>query len=739
MDFKPFHKALAVITVGFLSVATLSVRAGADDQWQAWTSLKNVQAMTAVHDTLYAATAGGLLVVDDPQNPGREFTNIDGLGSNDLTDVIGDAGGQIWIAAAGRLVRFVPDASQQYLFSNEDGDPIRLTCLADDESSLWVGTEIGLVLFSKDIDGGQIQDSYGRFGDLSDFPQVNDIVLKGDSIWLATSAGLAVADLTDPRLLKQRSSWTTYDAALLGSGMVSHLAWFEGDLYFSNISGLNRFHLAAGSPEVTPVVASTNVPYYDLVVIGDTLFYFNAQRVGYVVDQTPGIAAISGLGSAATGMAMLDGRRWLGTTNHGLYNEANDSLVPYPFSGLPGADVSDLTIDEDGVITAGFTKTKAARLIDGAWRTLDFSIGEKSTWLIADPDGRPFVGTRGNGLWTVDADTLINYDENNSTMRGNSDDPPNGLRYVFINGIASTDDYLFVSCYRAVNGYPIAITRWDDMDDPTSGWDSLGVTDGLTTDRTYQIDYYAGELAVGTEATGVYICPLGDDPWQRPRDLCRHLTRANSLLRSDIARVVEYDIDGTLWVGTNEGLSRYDLGIERFVDVDLPAGIDRNITDLEFDSRGNLWVGTAAGLARFDRSENEFTLFSMAGGQLVNDEIRALYYDAHTGDFYVATAGGISRLPSQSGEPQSDIDLVLAFPNPFEIHSGSEYLSFDFAHPGTVRIFTAAGELIRILDVNQRWYGRNDSGRPVASGVYLWVLTDQSGQVGRGKILLVRH
>ena len=738
MDNRPIHKILIILAIGFLVVGILP-QASHATQWQAFTSLREVRALASSNGILYAATSGGLLLVENPDIPGRGFTNIDGLGSNDLTDVIADADGQIWIATAGRLVRFSPNDPVQFLFTDEDGDPIRLTCLVDDGDFLWIGTEVGLVLFSKEMDDGQIQDSYGRFGTLSDFPAINDIELDGDSIWLATSAGLAVADRTDPRLLKQRSTWTTYDAAVLGSDMVGQMAWFDGALYFSNISGLNTLSFESGNPELTPVVPDSGVSYYDLMIVSDSLYYFNSQRTGYVVDDITGHIPFGGLGSPAVSMAMLNEQRWLASAQDGLYYETNDSFVQSPYYGLPGTEVHDLTIDGEGVITVGFRRTKAARLIDGEWQTLDFSIGEYATWLMSDPRGKPFIGTRGNGLWTVLGDSLHNYDENNSTLRGNSDDPPNGLRYVVINGLASNSEYLFVSCYRAVNGYPIAIACWDTMDEPTFGWDSIGLVDGLSTDRTYQIDYFGGELAVGTEESGVYLCQVGADPFDRPRDSCRHLTRTNSFLRSDIARVVEYDIDGVLWVGTNEGLSRYDWGIERFVDVDLPVGIDRNITDLEFDSRGNLWVGTAAGLARLDRHSNEFTIFASATGDLVSDEIHSIHYETSTGDLYVATSGGISLLPSQTGDPQFDVTEVLAFPNPFEIHSSSDYLSFDFAHPGSVRVFNIAGELVRDLDVNQRWYGRNDHGNPVASGVYLWVLTDQTGQVGRGKILLVRH
>ena len=57
---------------------------------------------------------------------------------------------------------------------------------------------------------------------------------------------------------------------------------------------------------------------------------------------------------------------------------------------------------------------------------------------------------------------------------------------------------------------------------------------------------------------------------------------------------------------------------------------------------------------------------------------------------------------------------------------------------GDVRIFNVAGELVRQTIVGDPWDGKNDKGEDVASGVYIFVITDSQGNVGRGKLLLIR-
>ena len=696
--------------------------------------------MTVAGDSVYMATSGGLLVVGDPSLSGRQYDNLDGLGTNDVGDVCVDSEGVIWVAVRGRLVRMNEGVTTGYLFQDDQGEPIPLNRVVDDSDFLWIGTDAGLVLFSKTIDDGQIQDSYGRFGDLSDFPAVHDIWLDGDNIWLATSSGLAVADRRQPRQLKVRANWTTFGAESLGTGMVLRVVRQADRVYLATAKGLLELMLLSQDTVVAALPVGQDSLFSDLRLDNDTVFYYYAKGMGTVVDGMPRPLVTPGLVGTPVAGANTGDVRWLATESNGIFfrTAAAPTFTSYADIGLPGNDVSDLIVSREGIVTAGFTLNPAASLIDGRWQPIKFWVREGTTYLLDHPDAFPIIGTRGNGLWLWNGDSLANYDENNSSLRGNSDKPPAGLTFVFINGLATDGVYLYAACYRAVNGYPVSIARLDAINDPVRGWDSMGVVDGIITDRVAGLDIHNGELAVGSEASGIFLCDVGSDPFHRPNPACRQMNQANSFLRSNNVRVVKYAPDGTLWAGTNEGLSRYDFGVERFVDVNLPEGIDRTIYDLEFDGRGNLWVGTAGGLARYDANNRRFDIFTTKNSGLVSERIRCITFDSATGITYFGTDAGISWVSSLYGPPETRVENVVAFPNPFLVCSGEDYLSFNFARPGRVSIYNAAGELVREMDVNERWYGRNQAGREVASGVYLFVVTDADGNVGRGKILLVR-
>ena len=83
--------------------------------------------------------------------------------------------------------------------------------------------------------------------------------------------------------------------------------------------------------------------------------------------------------------------------------------------------------------------------------------------------------------------------------------------------------------------------------------------------------------------------------------------------------------------------------------------------------------------------------------------------------------------------------MVVAFPNPFIIRDASDVLRFNYDGNARVNIYTVNGELVRDINVNENWDGKNESRQDVTSGVYLFLLTAEDGSVGRGKILLIRE
>lgn len=91
----------------------------------------------------------------------------------------------------------------------------------------------------------------------------------------------------------------------------------------------------------------------------------------------------------------------------------------------------------------------------------------------------------------------------------------------------------------------------------------------------------------------------------------RSVTTANGLPQNSVDVIVE-DSTGFIWIGTQDGLARYD-GYNMLVYRNQPKEetslSDNFITSMLVDSKNGLWVGTRNGLNYLDRTTNTFKRF----------------------------------------------------------------------------------------------------------------------------------
>lgn len=116
--------------------------------------------------------------------------------------------------------------------------------------------------------------------------------------------------------------------------------------------------------------------------------------------------------------------------------------------------------------------------------------------------------------------------------------------------------------------------------------------------------------------------------------------------------------DGELWIGTwAGGVNRYDPATGHFTRYqhrpDDPSALsDDRVRTMLVDRDGVVWVGTANGLNRLDRSSGRITRYLHQPDDtdsLANDIIRALYQDGR-GRLWIGTeGGGLNRFDAASG------------------------------------------------------------------------------------------
>ena len=133
--------------------------------------------------------------------------------------------------------------------------------------------------------------------------------------------------------------------------------------------------------------------------------------------------------------------------------------------------------------------------------------------------------------------------------------------------------------------------------------------------------------------------------------LFRHLTVENGLSSSSVLSFTQ-DKSGFVWIGTMDGLNRYDgRKMKVFKSFYKENIIEQNIqiNKLTADANQNIWIGTNNGLYIYDIAEDSFQgLFQsgrLAPRSLSHNNISTIYQDRQ-GFIWVGTEAGLNKLTS---------------------------------------------------------------------------------------------
>ena len=707
-------------------------------EWQSFTSFNQVREMVLYDGAVWVATSGGVVRIDPATMMSRTYINVDGLGMTQVYALYVDARNRLWVGGRGRLVNFTdPNRPDGYLLTDRDGTPVDIYDITGvpGGDSLWLADRLGLTLFlTSDSPGdGLILDSYSRFGELERDLPVRRVTLSADSVWVGTDEGLAVGSRHDIRALKAPTGWRAYFPSRLNDSLradsVTGLVILRDTIYVGTTRGLYRMDFSAG-PRLINIGLYNNPLVYNLSLSGDSLLAHTGRGSFLYYDGRLTEIPVEGMPIWNTTGGVFDGANgyWSGNLLFGVFRQEGTQMIAYDVGGTPSNSCNQV-ISAQGRIWGAFGSDGLAYYEDNRWHRVD-SISGSVISLAVGPLGELWVGTFGGGVYRILGDSRRHFNAANSALSGIVEAPG----FVVVPDINASSDAIWFADYRGLNGEAVAVNPYDLTQWQAFRFGSEGAAELMVTITAGQ-----GVIYAGSENNGIFAVSYAGTPFYAGDDTQWRFTSSNSGIGSDIILSLRIDRYDTLWVGTAYGLSHQSLGEIYFSNITMPDGFGPEVTTITFDAQGSLYAGSGRGIAVRDIATGSFDYLSGRNSGLVDDDIKDIFYDRGDNSFWISTPGGISRLRLPYALAAEDVDNVLAYPNPFVINRGDETVRFNYAGLAEVRIFTLAGEMVREIPITGVWDGRNERGQPVASGLYIFTLTDREGKTGRGKIFLVRE
>ena len=213
------------------------------------------------------------------------------------------------------------------------------------------------------------------------------------------------------------------------------------------------------------------------------------------------------------------------------------------------------------------------------------------------------------------------------------------------------------------------------------------------------------------------------DPQQRL--FTQYQPSAHPHITHDGTTALLEDRAGILWVGTQQGLCRFDADREALVcyqyDTLQPTAKSNHVNALHEDPDGTLWVGTYQGLLRFDRTTEQFTHYAIAADRRRPNRnfIRSLA-PGDAEHLWVGTYDNLVRFRKEDGQVTVLSDMVSRTPERVEtlLNDGL----------GSLWVGTTGGTLDRIL-LRPKPFGHVADSLSHAA---MTVLNDASGKVWYG-------
>ncbi len=479
--------------------------------WASHTNSDIVRQIVVRGDHIWAATSGGAVAFDNASGGITKLTNIDGLAGIDLRSIEVDTSGSIWFGSGdGWLSRLDDTGIRNYAIRDSAGlvgTAVTLFDLKTDGDRLWLASNLGVSKFLLYSNGGEIRDTARRLGNLSIEEDAVCVEVIADNLWVGTARGIAFTNKDNPNI-QFFGNWRSFAAGQNGLAVanIKTIAAYHDTVLAGTSAGVYKLQVAPETLWVPMGLIGSAVeklymsPSGLLAATGGGLFSFNG--IEWIAFQSAGLP-----GGLANDLAYDQaGSLWAGTPSSGLAKFAADLWSLYSVPGPASNVITELAVDSADGVWLTHNSKGLSRLSGGNWAIFNVSNSDPDgsgpllglfdndqVAVTVAPDGTPWFGSYGGGLYHFDNTSWHRWNADNSPMYG----VPNAPNYWAATAVhADPSGNIWVSSFGGDSTLLMGVFDPGNAD-PDLAWRLFeGNPDGHRH-RFRQGDQDTGELCLG--------------------------------------------------------------------------------------------------------------------------------------------------------------------------------------------------------------------------------------------------
>jgi hypothetical protein len=529
--------------------------------------------------------------------------------------------------------------------------------------------------------------------------------------------------------LNQNNSWSLENT--MGIEGLKNMFVFKNQLYFNTQQKIYPYQRPTASYQISAGTIETIAVDEDRILAGITyqnngaLIQFNSNQANTVLIDSSVLVKPVGL--------LKDGNSiWVADNGKGLY-EKNEQPKWTALGGpLSNAYGSNAFSAHQILMSYGTNKTGISNFNENGWSNFNQIQNIKINNVEAvsiDPIDQSW--------WIGMGNQLIHFDPNKKIIEQTIPNPNTGaIRFIHQKSDGSSA--------LLKEGFGILLKEG-------AQWNSYPMQAGYSSNNLKKIVVSNSGLSwiIGPKQQGVVLFQK-----QNNQAIWRQLNTgkgSGNLPSMEVTAITE-DKDGSLWVGTDNGIAIFQCSnINEACDAYLPI-VEGNgfngflfqketIHCISINGANQKWIGTNNGVWLISKDGTEVLQhFTTENSPLPDNTVLSIGIEPTDGDVFFFTKNEIVSYKGDATESKASQSAIKIYPNPIAPGYSGPILIKNLVNNAFVKITDLNGQLMmqtRSLGGQAIWNGRDQYQRKVASGIYLiFVRDDMGNEKAVGKIMI---